>query len=255
MNSKPLILLSNDDGVQAKGLHFLIETLRPLAHLFVMAPDGPRSGAGCSITSALPITYRILKKEEGLTVCACTGTPVDCVKLAFDVALEGRRPDLVVGGVNHGNNATINTHYSGTMGVAFEGAQQGVPSVAFSLCNHSDDADFTPLRPYVQRLTQKVLRQGLPEGGILNINFPDRPAFEGIRVCRMARSRWAHEYAPRQHPYGQPYYWLTGDCLSLETGADDTDSWALEHGYVAITPTTIDVTHYGLLNDLKNWTE
>ena len=251
---KPFILLSNDDGVQAPGLHVLIETLRPLAELFVVAPDRPRSGAGCGLTSTLPLTCRCVRKEEGMQVYACSGTPVDCVKLAFDQLLEGRKPDMVIGGINHGSNASINVHYSGTMGVAFEGCLQGVPSIAYSLCNHAEDADFAPTQPVICRITQAVLDNGLPQGTCLNVNFPDVPTFKGIRLCRMARSRWTNEYQPYDRPgVARRYYWLTGHCNSLEPQADDTDDWALAQGYVAVTPTLTDVTDYSLLRTMKTW--
>lgn len=248
---KPRLLLSNDDGVTAKGLNFLIDVLAPMADLFVMAPDGPRSGAGCSLTSITPTCYRVLRDEPGLKVCACSGTPVDCVKLALDQAMD-YTPDLIVGGVNHGSNASINVHYSGTMGVALEGAMKGIPSVAFSLCDHRPDADFTPLQTCVKDIVARTLSVGLPPYTCLNVNFPDLTAFKGIRVCRMARSSWTHEYAPCPHPYGSRYFWLTGMNENLEPEADDTDLWALDHGYVAITPTAVDVTAYALKEQLKS---
>ncbi len=248
--SKPYILISNDDGVQARGINFLIETLRPIADLLVVAPDSPRSGFGCSITSAAPIRYKKLREEPGLTVCSCTGTPVDCVKLALNLLID-RRPDLIIGGINHGDNSSVNTHYSGTMGVATEGALQGYPSVAFSLCDHREDADFTPLASYIVDLVFKSIALGMPPFTCLNVNFPKANKFKGVRICRMAHSRWQHELARRKHPYGADYFWLVGDCEELEPEATDTDRWALAHGYVAITPTNLDVTDYELLNVLK----
>ncbi len=251
MNStrKPRILLSNDDGVTARGLNFLIEVLAPMADLFVMAPDAPRSGAGCSLTSVVPVSYRVLRDEPGLKVCACSGTPVDCVKLALDQAMDFT-PDLVVGGINHGSNASINVHYSGTLGVTLEGAMKGIPAVAFSLCNHRPDADFEPLRPYVPDIVRRVLSMEVPKYTCLNVNFPDLPVFKGVRVCRMARSSWTHEYVPCPHPYGAKFFWLTGHNENLEPDLEETDLWALEHGYVAITPVTVDVTAYGLKKQL-----
>lgn len=250
MSTKPFLLISNDDGYEARGINFLIDTLRPVADIFVMAPDAPRSGAGCSITSALPLSYRTVRQEEGLTVCACSGTPADCVKLALGEVLD-RRPDLVIGGINHGDNSSVNSHYSGTMGVATEGALQGYPSIAFSLCDHSADADFTPLQPYLVDLTFKAIAAGLPPFTCLNVNFPLRPKFEGVRVCRMARSRWTREFERCHRPGGGNYFWMTGECVELEPDAEDTDRWALAHGYVAVTPTTLDVTATGLVDVLK----
>ncbi len=251
MPNKPYILISNDDGVSAKGINFLIETLRPIADLLVVAPDSPRSGMGCAITSTVPITVKLLREEEGLKVYSCSGTPVDCVKVAVNNLLE-RQPDLVVGGINHGDNSSVNSHYSGTMGVVTEGALQGFPAVAFSLCDHSPNADFIPLRPYLVDFVFKTIAVGLPPFTCLNINFPKRPKFEGVRICRMAHSRWCHETERRQHPYGSDYYWLVGNCEELEPEATDTDRWALAHGYVAVTPTQLDTTATGLMEILKN---
>ena len=183
-------------------------------------------------------------------MCSCTGTPVDCVKLALNLLID-RRPDLIIGGINHGDNSSVNTHYSGTMGVATEGALQGYPSVAFSLCDHREDADFTPLASYIVDLVFKSIALGMPPFTCLNVNFPKANKFKGVRICRMAHSRWQHELARRKHPYGADYFWLVGECEELEPEATDTDRWALAHGYVAITPTNLDVTDYELLNVLK----
>ena len=248
---RPYLLLSNDDGVQAPGLNFLIETLRPYADMLVMAPDSARSGFGCSITAAHPLTYRVLRREEGLTVCSCSGTPVDCVKMALNLFPE-RKPDLVVGGINHGDNSSVNAHYSGTMGVAIEGALQGYPSVAFSLCDHRPEADVTPLRPYLVDVMFKALAVGLPPFTCLNINFPLAPRFKGVKVCRMARSRWQKEVEHRRHPWGADYYWLVGESVELEPEATDTDRWALANGYVAVTPTQLDVTAHELMEVLQD---
>lgn len=251
MPTKPYIFISNDDGYMARGINFLIDTLRPVADLFVVAPDAPRSGAGCSITSAQPLRCRLLRKEPGLTVYSCTGTPVDCVKLGLDLLGE-KRPDLVAGGINHGDNSSVNTHYSGTMGVASEGALQGIPAVAFSLCDERAEADFTPLAPYLIDIVFKAIAIGLPPFTCLNVNFPLRQRFEGVRICRMGRTRWVKETEKRVHPHGSPYYWLVGERTDLEPESTDTDRWALDHGYVAITPTTLDVTAHGLVDVLRH---
>lgn len=243
---RPFLLISNDDGVTAPGINFLIETLGPVADLLVVAPDSPRSGFSKSITSADPIRYRVLHRSRRLTICSCTGTPVDCVKLALNI-FKNRRPDLIIGGINHGDNSSVNSLYSGTMGVAAEGALQGYPAIAFSLCDHREDADFTPLAPYLIDFTFKAIAMGMPPFTCLNVNFPKAEKFRGVRVCRMAKSRWQNELAHRTHPYGADYYWLVGDCRELEPEAEDTDRWALAHDYVAITPTTLDVTAYDLL--------
>lgn len=251
-SNKPLLLIANDDGVGAKGINFLVDTLRPIADIFVMAPDSPRSGAGCSITAAIPIRYSVLKQEEGLTVCSCSGTPVDCVKLALGMAMP-QKPDLVVSGINHGDNSSVNTHYSGTMGAALEGAMQGLPSIAFSLCDTSADADFEPLKPYLVDLVFKAITMGMPPSVCLNVNFPKLKKFKGVKACRMANARWGEEIEPRKHPHGEPYYWLSGSCHDLEPAeATDTDHWALDHGYVAVTPTQVDMTAYDMIEVLKN---
>ncbi len=248
---RPYLLISNDDGVNAPGIKFLVETLRPYADILVVAPDSARSGFSCSITSAAPISYKELRREEGLVVCSCTGTPVDCVKLGLNVLCE-RRPDLVIGGINHGDNASVNSHYSGTMGVAREGALQGYPSVAFSLCDWREDADFTPLAPYLVDLMFKSITLGLPPFTCLNVNFPKAPKFNGVKVCRMSYSRWQNEVEPCSHPHGGHYYWLAGECVELEPEAEDTDRWALAHGYVAVTPTQLDVTARDLVGVLRD---
>ena len=193
----------------------------------------------------------MLREEEGLTVCSCTGTPVDCVKLALNVLCPPRKPDLVIGGINHGDNASVNSHYSGTMGVAKEGAMQGYPSVAFSLCDYREDADFTPLAPYLVDFMFKSITLGLPPFTCLNVNFPKAPKFNGVKVCRMSRSRWQNEVVPCPHPHGGHHYWLAGECVELEPQADDTDRWALAHGYVAVTPTQLDVTAHELVDVLR----
>ena len=249
-NNKPLILVSNDDGVTAKGINELIRMLRPLGEVVVMAPDAPRSGAACSLTVVSPVHYALCNKEEGLTVYACSGTPVDCVKLAMHDVLS-RRHGVIVGGINHGDNSAVNVHYSGTMGVVLEGCMKGVPSIGFSLCNHDPDADFSPLVKYVQGITAQVLEHGLPEGVCLNVNFPSAPSFRGVKVCRQTRGGWQHEWAPCLHPRKSNYYWLTGSFHPVEMG-EDSDAWALEHDYVAITPVQIDVTAYGMISQMTN---
>lgn len=247
---RPYLLISNDDGVHAPGLRFLVETLRQYADILVMAPDSARSGFSCSITSALPLTYKILKQEEGLTVCSCSGTPTDCVKMALNLFPE-RCFDLIVGGINHGDNSSVNAHYSGTMGVVIEGALQGYPSIAFSLCDHREEADFTPLRPYLIDFMFKSITMGMPEFTCLNVNFPRTPSFKGVKICRMARSRWQNETERRKHPYGPEYFWLAGNCQELEPDAEDTDRWALSNGYIAVTPTQLDVTATEMIPILK----
>ena len=248
---RPYILISNDDGVSARGINFLVDVLRPYADILVVAPDGPRSGGSCAITSTVPLRYTLLRKEEGLEVYSCSGTPVDCVKVAMNEIVK-KEPNLVVGGINHGDNSAVNAHYSGTMGVCYEGAMQGIPSIAYSLDNHSSEADFTPLADAIVTITQKVLAEGMPEFSCLNVNFPQGREFKGIKVCRMTKSRWTKETKACVHPTtGKPYVWLVGNRENLEPEQTDTDIWAMAHGYVAVVPVTLDCTHYDLLNKLS----
>ena len=251
-NEKPLILISNDDGVFSKGLHVLVETLAGLGEIVVMAPDGPRSGASAAITSELPVRYTKVKAEKDLTVYKCSGTPVDCVKLALFELLP-HCPDLVIGGINHGDNSAVNVHYSGTMGVVIEGCLKGIPAIGYSLCDHDADADFNPMLPYVRRISEQVLANGLPKGTCLNVNAPKGKELKGVRICRQTDASWGSEWARGQHPKGGEYFWLTGRFTNNEPDAQEADRWALDHGYVAITPIQIDMTAYHLINELKNW--
>lgn len=251
-NTRPLILLSNDDGYLAKGINELIYILRELADIVVVAPDGPRSGAGASITSIQPLHYEIVNKEEGLTIYKCNGTPVDCVKLGLS-QIVSRKPDLVIGGINHGDNSSVNVHYSGTMGVVIEGCLKGIPSIGFSLCDHSENAYFTSCFPYILRIVTEILDKGLPYGTCLNVNFPLCDEFKGIKICRQTDGVWTKEFEECPHPKGNNYYWLTGVYVNNEANAKDTDHWALDHGYVAITPTTVDATDYNLKQEMSHW--
>lgn len=252
---RPLILISNDDGYQAKGIRSLVEMVRHLGDIIVCAPEGPRSGFACAFSATTPLTITLREKQEGVEIWSSNGTPVDCVKLALHEIVP-RRPDLVLGGINHGDNGSVNTHYSGTMGVVMEGCMKYIPSVAYSLCDHREDADFEPLAPYIKRYTQQVLSEGLPQGVCLNINFPllkEESGYKGVKVCRMAHGTWSNEVTRCHHPRGYDYYWMIGHYENDEPQAEDTDNWALQHGYVAITPTRMDVTAYEALPQLKSW--
>lgn len=248
---RPLIFVSNDDGYAAKGINVLIEVLMEFGDVVAVAPHTGRSGKGCSITSEVPVNVWNVSRKPGLEVYACTGTPVDCVKVAFDAVLT-RRPVLVVGGINHGDNSAVNAHYSGTMGVVLEGCMKGVPSVAFSLCSHDADADFSNTIPVIRRIVSEVLQRGLPTGSCLNVNFPDVPSYAGIKVCRQACGEWTNEWEGHNHPRGGKWYWLTGE-FSCSESDPDCDRIALDNGYVAITPTKIDFTDYALLDAMKQW--
>jgi len=251
-NKKPLILISNDDGYHSKGLNCLVDMISDMGYIIVCAPESARSGFSKAFSATTPLILKQRRKREGVEIWSCNGTPVDCVKLALSEICP-RRPDMVIGGINHGDNASVNTHYSGTMGVAMEGCMKYIPSVAFSLCDHSDDADFGPLRGIVRTVTRKVLSGGLPKCVCLNINFPVTDKFRGVRICRMAQGTWDNEVVRMHHPRGYDYFWLTGEYTNDEPDAEDTDNWAVNHGYAAITPTHVDVTDYGMIEQMKSW--
>lgn len=251
MNDKPLILISNDDSYQAKGIRALTEMLSDVADIVVCAPDSARSGFSCAFSATAPLTLNLRESRPGLQVWSCNGTPVDCVKMAL-AEIVPRKPDMLIGGINHGDNASVNIHYSGTMGVTLEGCMKYIPSVAYSLCDYADDADFEPMRSLVREITGRVLREGLPLGVCLNVNFP-KGSYQGVKVCRMAKGTWYNEVEKRRHPRGYDYWWMMGRYQNDEPDAEDTDNWALAHGYVAITPTQIDVTAYSAIETIKSW--
>ena len=246
------ILISNDDGVHAKGLQALISALRPIADLTVVAPDGPRSGASCSITSTRPLTCDKLQEEDGLVVWKCSGTPLDCVKLGLDQIMTSR-PDMVVAGINHGDNSSVNVHYSGTMGAVIEACLKRIPSVGFSLCTFDPQADFSACLPFIRNIVLKALDKGLPEWTCLNVNFPTCSQFKGVKICRQTKAVWIKEFDKRRHPFGKDYWWMTGEFLNEEPFSVDSDQWALNNGYVAITPVMTDMTDYSLLEEMKGW--
>ena len=239
---RPLFLITNDDGYQAGGIKTLIDVAREFGDIVVMAPANNASGLGHSITGNRPLRVRTVSQEEGLAVYACEGTPVDCVKLAQEHFCP-RQPDIVLSGINHGSNSSINVFYSGTMGAVIEASMCGSNAIGFSLLNHSERANFTPAIPYVREIIGKVLQTGLPDRVSLNVNIPV-PAdgiIKGVRVCRQSHARWLDSYEKRIDPVGRPYWWLTGN-FECEDKTPDTDQWALENGYVSIVPITTDLT-------------
>lgn len=252
-NNRPLILISNDDGYHSGGLRYLVEFLRDFADIVVCAPESARSGFSCAFSAGTPLYLKRRNTIEGIELWSCTGTPVDCVKIALDQIIPNRRPDLIIGGINHGDNSTVNNHYSGTMGVAMEGCMKYISSIAFSSCNYNQDADLSHLRHYVRLITKRVIDEGLPKGVCLNVNFPDTDSFKGLKVCRMGFGSWVNEVVRRQHPHKYNYYWMTGEYCDDEPGATDNDRWALANGYVSVTPTLMDVTAYEMLDKMKGW--
>jgi len=246
MSKRPLILISNDDGVQAQGIQELTAMMCRLGDVFVVAPDGPRSAASCCISPITDITVKLLKQEEGLTIYQCSGTPTDCIKLAMDGLLTVR-PDLMVSGINHGDNASVSIHYSGTVGAALEACMKQVPAIAFSLRTKSQQCDFRPYEEFVIQTARNVLENGLPQDVLLNVNFPEVEKLKGAKVCRVARGRWMKE----MKQVGEGTYQLTGYFMNLEPEAEDTDYWALDHGYASITPIQLDMTAYRAMDKLK----
>lgn len=251
-NQRPLILVSNDDGITAKGISELIKFIRPLGEIVVMAPDSARSGSGCALTVTEPVHFQQLRRDVGLTVYKCSGTPVDCIKLARNTVLE-RQPDLVIGGINHGDNSATNVHYSGTMAVVIEGCLSGIPSIGFSLCSHDPGADFEPAGTYIRQIAAMVLEKGLPPLTCLNVNIPDTNEIKGIRVCEQAKGHWTNEWEPCPRKEDANYYWLIGEFKDQEPENEKNDRWALANGYIALTPTTVDMTAYPFMDELKSW--
>ena len=253
---RKLILISNDDGYGAQGIGELTEWMLLLGDVILVAPDSARSGAACSITPTRPVSIEPIRKEtrsngHELQVWACTGSPVDCVKLGMEQVCP-RKPDLMVSGINHGDNASCSVHYSGTMGAVIESCLKGIPSIGYSLRTLSHQCDFLPYREMTVRIAQFVLEYGLPMDVCLNVNYPEVANLQGLRVCRLARGIWNHEWISAQNPRGIDAYWLTGKFSNLEPASEDTDYWALDHGFAAVTPITIDMTAYAAIDGLKS---
>ncbi len=251
MKNKPLILVTNDDGISAPGIRILTEIMSKIGEVWVVAPEKARSGMGHAITIGNILTYDEKEPRDGASrEFSCSGTPADCVKLAKNRILP-RRPDICVSGINHGSNATINVIYSGTMGAAMEAGVEGIPSIGFSICDHRTDADFGYLEPFIRAITLKALEHGLPKNTVLDVNFPTGPV-KGVKICRQADTRWEQEFERRTRPYGGDYFWLVGTPICNDRGTD-TDQWALDNGYGSIVPTTFDLTAYGAIEDIENW--
>lgn len=238
-----LILISNDDGYQAKGLRCLIDFVSYLgADVVCVCPERQNSGQSMALTVNAPLRIYPQPDCHGAKVYAVNGTPVDCVKLSFLSILGGKRPDLVLAGINHGSNASVNVMYSGTMGAVSEGCIQGVPSIGFSLTSHNPDADFEPSRRFVREIIDKVLAHGLDKGVCLNVNIPAVPDPAGWRCARDCHGRWSDEYRLYHDPGGHPFYWLAGEFVNEEPEATDTDQYCLDHGIISVVPTIIDRT-------------
>ena len=249
---KPLILVTNDDGIAARGIKTLIDVAKQLGDVVVVAPDSPQSGQGHAITLEQPLRLYKVDLFEGVEAYECSGTPVDCVKLAKNVLLKDREVNLCVSGINHGSNAAINILYSGTLSAAMEASLEGVPSIGFSFLNYSPRADFSACTGFAKAMMEYVLQHGMSKGNLWNVNIPDLPAGEikGIKVCRQADARWVEEFVEATDPRGQKYYWLTGRFVN-EDQAENTDIWALENGYISLVPSKHDLTNYEALAELN----
>lgn len=248
---KPLFMITNDDGIGAKGIQTLIRVVREFGDIIVMAPDRNSSGSAHSFTGNRPLRVQVVSEVEDCRIYTCDGTPVDCVKLCEEHFCP-RRPDFLLSGINHGSNSSINVLYSGTMGAVIEASVSGIPAIGFSLLNHSADADFEPSIPYVKWVLKTAIEKGLPDQVALNVNIPvtNDGIIKGVRVCRQSQARWVDSYEKRIDPHGRPYYWLTGR-FECDDVTDDTDQCALENGYVSIVPTTTDFTAYRAINQIK----
>lgn len=241
---KPLILVTNDDGITSRGILNLVEVMKGLGEVLVVAPDGPQSGMGHAITVGDTLRLKESFIFDGVRAYECSGTPADCVKMARHFVLRTQRqPDVVVSGINHGSNTSISVLYSGTMSAAIEGAIEGTPSIGFSLCDYSHKADFSHTHEFVHKITDQVLKKGLPKGVALNVNIPPKrnEAIQGIRVCRQANAKWVEEFDQRFDPYGRDYFWMTGNFINFDK-AEDNDEWAIANNYVSVVPCQFDLT-------------
>ena len=248
---RPVILITNDDGVTAPGITNLVDAVKDLGKIVVVAPDKPQSGMGHAITIGQPLRLHKIHATENIDTWSCTGTPVDCVKLAVDKILH-RKPDLCLSGINHGANHSINVIYSGTMSAAVEAAIESIPSVGFSLLDYSIEADFTVAKKYARIIVENLLKKKMDKHLVLNVNFPAIPEdqLKGIRICRQAYAKYVEDFIERNDPHGRRYYWLTGEFVNFDKGKD-TDVWALAHNYVSVVPVQFDMTHYKLKTKLE----
>ncbi|MEY4852485.1 MAG: hypothetical protein RLY64_1318 [Bacteroidota bacterium] len=251
----PLILVTNDDGITAPGINALIEAAQYFGEVVVVAPDSAQSGMGHAITISKPLRMLEVKGLFPGVKAAyhTTGTPVDCVKLAVDQVMH-RKPDLLISGINHGSNSSVNILYSGTMSAAVEGGLEGIPSIGFSLTNFSWEADFSLAVEVAKKMIESVLLHRPQPPFVLNVNIPHcaKSEFQGIKICRQAQAKWVEKFDKRVDPHGKTYYWLTGEFVNKDDG-DDTDEWALKHNFASVVPVNFDLTHYGWKEAIKNW--
>jgi 5'-nucleotidase len=253
-SEKPLILVTNDDGILAPGIRALISVMETIGEVVVVAPDKPQSAMGHAITINNTLFLdKISKEDDIVTEYSCSGTPVDCVKLAVNEILK-RKPDLCVSGINHGSNSSINVIYSGTMSAAVEAGIEGIQAIGFSLLDFDWNADFEQIKSFVKKITLETLANKLPAGVVLNVNFPKlkEKEIKGIKICRQAKAYYAQKFDKRQAPFGKDYYWLTGKFINEDKG-EDTDEWALENGYISVVPVQFDLTAHHSIQQLNTW--
>lgn len=254
MTKKPLILVTNDDGITSPGIRCLIQIMNEIGEVVVVAPNSPQSGMGHAVTLDATLQCEPIHIDSGIQKeYSCSGTPADCVKIAKHEVLN-RIPDLCVSGINHGSNASINVIYSGTMSAAIEAGIEGIPAIGFSLLDYSWEADFDQARDFIKKIALNVLESGLPKGVVLNVNIPKlkKEEIKGIKICRQAKARWLEEFDRRESPQGRVYYWMTGKFINEETG-EDTDLWALDNGYISVVPIQFDLTAYHAIQELNTW--
>ncbi len=254
MSKKPLILVTNDDGISAPGIRSLISIMNKLGDVVVVAPDSPQSAMGHAITINSTLECNLIKIDNGpQKEYSCSGTPADCIKLGINEILK-RKPDLCVSGINHGSNSSINVIYSGTMSAALEASIEGIPAIGFSLLDYRWEANFDSLKNYIEKITMTALKEGIPEGNALNVNFPklNEKEIKGIKICRQAKAYWIEKFDKRRNPQGKEYYWLTGKFVNDDDGIN-TDEWALNNGYVSIVPVKFDMTDHDNIRRLNKW--
>ena len=253
--SKPLILVSNDDGITSRGIRLLVDCMKKIGNVVVVAPNSPQSAMGHAIT--IGNTLRVDESDifTGVKSYECSGTPADCVKLAKHHILKDRQPDLVDSGVNHGSNTSISVLYSGTMSAAIEASMEGLPAIGFSLCDYSHNAELDHIGDWIIKITKEALSKGIPSGVALNVNFPPKrnEKIQGVKICRQANARWQEEFDERYDPYGRKYYWLAGNFVNHDKG-EDNDEWAIANNYISIVPCLFDLTaHHAISTINKDW--
>lgn len=249
---EPVILVTNDDGINAPGIRNLVEAVKGLGKIVVVAPDKPQSGMGHAITIGVPLRLHKVNLFDDIESYQCSGTPVDCVKLAVDKVLH-QKPDICISGINHGANHSINVIYSGTMSAAVEAAIESIPSIGFSLLDYSLEADFSAARKYARIIVEQMLQRRPDKHCVLNVNFPiaTPEQIKGVKICRQAYAKYEEDFLERLDPHGRKYYWLTGEFVNFDEGTD-TDVWALANSYVSVVPVQFDLTNYKLKKQIEN---